>query len=227
MTPNAPEWNSTERMLTDASFSRLQRFQAARQQRLLSQSGLTARQLYNCSSFQQAREQADQLQEFAANIPSADQLQNGLNIDGYQQYFLSQNQLVLLGFTSNVACAADIELSGFDTHSNHDQLQEPLLGHLAEGIDYLWTYADQLGIADRLTVVVGSDFGRTPFYNSENGKDHWPIGSVMVMEKNPSWGDRAVGATDEGRNALAINADSLLVDRNGTHIYIQCTCTWR
>lgn len=28
------------------------------------------------------------------------------------------------------------------------------------------------GIADRLVVVVGSDFGRTTHYNAEDGKDH-------------------------------------------------------
>ena len=41
------------------------------------------------------------------------------------------------------------------------------------------------------------DFGRTNFYNDGNGKDHWPIGSYMIMEKDAPWGNRVVGLTDE------------------------------
>ena len=75
-------------------------------------------------------------------------------------------------------------------------------------------------MADRLTLVIGSDFGRTPHYNADNGKDHWPIGSVIVMEQNPSWGNRVVGLTDEGQNAYKINPNTLQRDdANGTIIY--------
>ena len=49
-------------------------------------------------------------------------------------------------------------------------------------IDYLWDYAERHGVANRMVVVIGSDFGRTNFYNSAEGKDHWPIGSYIVME---------------------------------------------
>ena len=69
-------------------------------------------------------------------------------------------------------------------------------------------------------MVIGSDFGRTPHYNSDNGKDHWPIGSVIVMEKNVAWTNRSVGLTDEGHNALSINPSTLeRDDQNGTIIY--------
>ena len=47
-----------------------------------------------------------------------------------------------------------------------------------------------------MVVVIGSDFGRTNFYNSAQGKDHWPIGSFIIMEKNQPWAGRAVGETD-------------------------------
>ena len=95
-----------------------------------------------------------------------------------------------------------------------------MLGHLTDGIEYLWSYADRHGVADRMTVMVGSDFGRTPNYNNDNGKDHWPIGSVIVMERNAPWGNRVVGLTDEGHNAFRIDPGTLQRDdRNGTVIY--------
>ena len=62
---------------------------------------------------------------------------------------------------------------------------------------YLWDYAEEHGVADRMVVVLGSDFGRTNFYNAVDGKDHWPIGSFIVMEKNQRWTGRAVGETVE------------------------------
>ena len=34
---------------------------------------------------------------------------------------------------------------------------------------------------DQIVVVVGSEFARTPGYNGGNGKDHWPITSMIVM----------------------------------------------
>jgi hypothetical protein len=91
---------------------------------------------------------------------------------------------------------------------------------MTETVDYLWEQAELYGFADRLTVILGSEFGRTPYYNSQEGKDHWPIGSMIVMEKNATWTNRSVGLTDGGHNALKINANSLARDdSNGMIIY--------
>ena len=68
---------------------------------------------------------------------------------------------------------------------------------------------------------MGSDFGRTNFYNAADGKDHWPYGSYIVMEKNQRWTGRVVGETDElhfplpDRSAHAGGATR----RTGTLIY--------
>ena len=71
-----------------------------------------------------------------------------------------------------------------------------------------------------MVVVIGSDFGRINFYNSREGKDHWPIGSFVVMEKNQPWTKRAVGETDELRFARRINPLTLeRDDAGGTIIY--------
>ncbi len=79
-------------------------------------------------------------------------------------------------------------------------------------IEYLWDYAETQGVADRLTVVVGSDFARTPYYNNSEGKNHWPIGSYLVMKKDASWANRVIGATDENQNALPLNPQTLKAD---------------
>lgn len=93
--------------------------------------------------------------------------------------------------------AADLNLGGFDSHENNDVQQESLLDELTDGIDYLWEFAEETGIADRLMVIVGSDFSRTPYYNSGDGKDHWPIGSYLIMEKGVDYTNRFIDGTNE------------------------------
>ena len=104
-----------------------------------------------------------------------------------------------------MAVSADLFLGGFDTHANHDPEHNWLLGNLTDSVDFLWEYAETHEVADRLVVVMGSDFGRTNHYNVDEGKDHWPIGSVIVMEKNQSWTNRVVGETDALHFAYKIN----------------------
>ena len=115
----------------------------------------------------------------------------------------------VLAFKTGVAVSADLWLGGFDTHANHDQDHEWLLGNLTRSVDYLWEYAEGHGVADRLVLVLGSDFGRTNFYNAGDGKDHWPIGSYIVMEKNQAWANRVVGETDELHFAYRIDPRTL------------------
>lgn len=57
------------------------------------------------------------------------------------------------------------------------------LTELTGGMDYPWGSVEEAGIVDRLVVIVGSDFSRTPYYDSVDVKDHWPIGSYIIMEK--------------------------------------------
>lgn len=126
----------------------------------------------------------------------------------------------ILSFRAGLSSAAGLWQPGFDTHNSHDGDHEPLLSFLTDALDFFWNYAEEQGVADRITLVVGSDFGRTPWYNSTGGKDHWPIGSYLIMEKGANWGNRVVGATDGGQNASRINPDSLqVVNSGGTLIY--------
>jgi len=76
------------------------------------------------------------------------------------------------------------------------------------------------GIADRIVMVVMSDFSRTPYYNDTEGKDHWPVGSAIIMERDASWGNRMVGLTDEAQNIIPINPATMQPDANsGKVIY--------
>lgn len=83
----------------------------------------------------------------------------------------------------------------------------------------LWTYAEERGVADPLLVVIGSDFGRANSYNADGGKDHWPIGSFLIMENSQPWTNRGVGETDGLHFAQRVNSRTLeRDDANGTII---------
>ena len=199
------------------------RHRAARQARLAAGPNLLPRAVRNRELYLAALDPdaTEGLRAFADIIPNDDELQP---VEEFGARFGSrlkrQAQLTVLAFKARVAVSADLYLGGFDTHDDHDDVHGWLLGNLTDSVDYLWDYAELHGVADRMVVVIGSDFGRTNRYNAEQGKDHWPIGSFIVMEKNRPWTNRVVGETDELHFARKINPRTLRQDdAAGTRIY--------
>ena len=221
--PNSITWDPGRSIRRPEELSRIEAYQQASMQRQLAGNTITPRQRYNLESYLSARSTADGLARFTDVLPpSADDFEGAIEIheDLGETWVLRDAQLAILAFEAGVSSAADLFTSGFDTHTDHDEQHTGLFNALERTIDYIWSYAEQRGVADRLTLVIGSDFSRTPHYNADDGKDHWPIGSFIVMEKNAPWGSRQVGLTDEGHNALRINPNTLQRDdNNGTIIY--------
>jgi uncharacterized protein (DUF1501 family) len=144
----------------------------------------------------------------AANAPLTQASFNGRG-SAYNLY--QQGHIALAAYESGAAAAVQISIGGFDTHSNHDADHYPRLMDMLQGLDAILTEAQSRNLADRIVLMVGSDFGRTNRYNSDNGKDHWPITSMMVMG-NPVQsirGNRAIGATTDTHTALWINPTTL------------------
>ncbi|MGB4248047.1 MAG: DUF1501 domain-containing protein [Pseudohongiellaceae bacterium] len=125
-----------------------------------------------------------------------------------------QAEVAIAAFASGLAVSANLNLGGFDTHGNHDEDQTAALTELLEGIDHLWEQIVLRGLQDRVTVVIGSDFGRTPFYNTGDGKDHWNITSIMAMGAGIT-GNRVIGGTDVNFEARNLNPDTLEVHSGG------------
>jgi hypothetical protein len=105
---------------------------------------------------------------------------------------------------SGATAAGHLSTGGFDTHDNHDDLNNGhrrALRDLIIGLDYIidTAAADPTLSARGVLIVVGSDFGRTT-YNDGGGKDHWPITSMMTIGIGPTLepifgGARVIGAT--------------------------------
>ncbi len=186
---------------------------------LLSQPSLSVRQRRSVLRFVEAREGRASLQRLAELVPAQEDIMRRDEFDAGGMNFSSslkqQMQGALLVFKSGLGSAADLSLGGFDSHEQHDSVSEVLLSYFAEAVSFFWDYAEELGLADRILLVVGSDFSRTNFYNDGNGKDHWPIGSYILMEQGAPWGNRVVGLTDELHFARPISAETLQADANG------------
>jgi len=179
--------------------------------------------LYSRNSLPLHKQQISELMLARAGDNNLNQLVKNLPED--QSRGLSgQAEVAVAAFASGVAVSANLNQGGFDTHGNHDLNQYRRFTDLLVGIDHLWEQIELHNLEDKVTVVVGSDFGRTPFYNSNRGKDHWNVTSIMAMGAGVR-GNRVVGATDAHFEALPINPNTLAMDPNGViltpeHIHV-------
>ncbi len=168
--------------------------QTGRDQALIANQGLPKIQRAISTLFT-ARSGSNELKRLQEYLP--EQLEQGLR---------GQAQLVVAAYKAGICVSAGLDIGGFDTHGNHDADHIPRLLQTLDGIDFLAEEAERQGVADKLLVAVGSDFGRTPYYNSGMGKDHWSITSMMFMGAGIK-GNRVIGETDGEHNAFGVTAD--------------------
>ena len=217
--PEADPGSPSRPYLGEEDWETLQSYRAARVRRLATAPNLLPRAARNRRLHEAALATGalEGLREFAATVPSRDRLEETERDPNnrFSSRLKRQAQLAVLAFKARVAVSADLRLGGFDTHDFHDEDAGWLLGNLTDSVDFLWDYAEINGLADRLVVVIGSDFGRTNKYNADQGKDHWPIGSFVVMEKNQRWTNRVIGSTDALHFAHKVNSSTLQRDDAG------------
>jgi hypothetical protein len=127
-------------------------------------------------------------------------------------------ETVLRCFQAGISVSATYAQGGFDTHGQHDVNQQDAMGNFLARVRYVMLRAQQMGIADKLYVMVTSDFGRTPRYNVGDGKDHWNVTSVLLSGPGIK-GGRAVGKSDEGQRAMRVNRSNVAqtLDTNDTN----------
>jgi hypothetical protein len=194
-----------------AELDLITKFQAERLARLAAIETLLPRQRRSINNLVLANDTRGDLKAFAELLPAEFEP----DVD------FRSAQLALTAYQSGLCVSAQLGVNGFDTHQNHDELQFASLSKLTSLIAYIFDIAQEKGFADRIVLTVGSDFGRTPYYNAGAGKDHWPIGSALFIAQGASWGNRVVGATDEGHAALNINPSTLLQDSSLAGVRIE------
>lgn len=124
-----------------------------------------------------------------------------------------QAEIALASFKAGVCVSANLTIGQFDSHANNDVDQMKLIPEFLAGIAYFIRRAEELGIRDKLVVIMQSEMGRTPTYNKGNGKDHWSVGSVMFLGPGIQ-GNRVLGATDDGQLHVPMNPQTLTIDND-------------
>ncbi|RAL24665.1 Tat pathway signal protein [Lujinxingia litoralis] len=129
----------------------------------------------------------------------------------------AQAMVALAAFKAGLSVAVNLVLNGFDSHAQNDTVQLPKLQLVLDAVDFLLEEAETMGLRDQIVVVMASDFGRTPNYNSDQGKDHWAIGSMMALGPGIR-GNRVLGATDEEQRPFNVNPTTLELEYEGVRL---------
>ena len=122
-----------------------------------------------------------------------------------------QAEIALASFKAGVCVSANLDIGQFDSHANNDRDQMKLIPEFLAGIAHVIRRAEELKIREQLVIVIQSEMGRTPTYNTGNGKDHWSIGSIMFLGQGIR-GNRVIGATDEKQFAVPLDPKTLATD---------------
>jgi len=85
----------------------------------------------------------------------------------------------------------------WDQHSNLKKGHEDNSQAVDQGIGALLTDLKQRGLFEDTLVVWSGEFGRTPFAQGSNGRDHNPFGFSLWMAGGGIKGGTIYGATDE------------------------------
>ncbi len=189
-------------------FARIQQYQRERVQALQSRQGLP-RIRRSMNALYTSRAADNELARLNDHLP--DPLADTNNA------IIRQAEVAIAAYKAGLAVSANLSTGGFDTHGNHDDNHYPRLQTLFEGVDFIMEEAQRQGVADKVVVYMGSDFGRTPWYNDGNGKDHWSITSVMLMGAGIQ-GGRVIGATDAEFKARSVDPTTLALDDGGIKI---------
>lgn len=75
----------------------------------------------------------------------------------------------------------EVALDGWDTHVDNFGRTKKLMGTLDAGFSALLRELDQRGLLASTTIALLTDFGRTPRINGNDGRDHHPQASSVVL----------------------------------------------
>jgi len=122
----------------------------------------------------------------------------------------SSVDLAIAAYRAGIGTAVNYDVVGFDTHSNHDSAHRSRMGGLLGLANTIWAKAEAAGIAHRTVMLITSDFGRTPGYNGNGGKDHWPVSSMILVSGMPEFkGNRVIGRSNSGHVPILIDPNTL------------------
>ena len=146
-------------------------------------------------------------------------------VDWSTTSFAGQARLAaqLLGLGVSRVATLGFSYSGWDTHANNDLYQsgnwQALFSQLLDLVEELgrWPGESAATLAEETVLVVLSEMGRTPKLNSNDGKDHWPYTSALLMGPGLT-GGRVIGGYDTYYYGETIDPATGELDPNGENL---------
>ena len=112
----------------------------------------------------------------------------------------------------------EVTSGGWDTHNdNHNQLTQ-LSNPLDTGVSALLDDLYYRGLLEETLVVIGTEFGRTPEFNGNSGRNHHPTAFSTVLAGGGIQGGQVYGVTDERGHSVTENGVTV-PDFNATIAY--------
>lgn len=111
---------------------------------------------------------------------------------------------------------------GFDTHSGQPDDQAKLLKNLSDGLLAFQSDLEAQGVADRVTTLVWSEFGRRVEENGSSGTDHGTASQTFVVGSNVKGG---LYGQYPSLTSLDSNGD-LIFDVDFRSVYADLVETW-
>jgi len=97
-------------------------------------------------------------------------------------------QIAQLIATSPATRVVYFSAGGFDTHARQAEIQEKLLKGFSDAVNTFQKEMEALGKADKVIVLVFSEFGRRCYENASGGTDHGQAAPMMLIGKNVKGG---------------------------------------
>ena len=202
--PNRIATNADAQYHRDYAWQRIEQMRSKRLQEKMDHARLPS-QKHAMNMLYTARSGSNEIKKLTEVIPET--------LDNSNNSLFRQAQLAIAAYKAGIAVSANLSIGGFDTHNDHDNRQFQSLQRYLAGVDFVMEEAERQEVADKVIVVMGSDFGRTPGYNMNMGKDHWSITSMMLMGPGID-GNRVVGVTDDIHRAIRLQPDTLTPSPN-------------
>lgn len=202
--PNAA--SGTSDFMKQADYTRTIATRDARLQALKASGVMLPQERLITDQFLAGKEARVRLEAVAALIPAT-----------FTQQF-ADIEVGIIGMQAGITAALQINSGGFDAHGNIEDYNgaNGSLTRMTNRLAFIWDEAARRGVADRLMVMVGAEFGRT-LLNGSGGKDHNNVGGTYMIMGPQGWGlgNRTVGYTGARHEERTINPTTGAPDPNG------------
>jgi len=115
----------------------------------------------------------------------------------YGRNNFGQGCLLARRLVENGVRFVEVQMGGWDMHNTIDNSMTNNGNTLDTGFSALIQDLEAKGLLDSTLIVLGSEFGRTPDINENDGRDHYPLAYSTVFAGAGVKGGYAYGSTDK------------------------------